>query len=572
MAVETVDAGSRQRSVFDLRDHGDHPTPFPFPACLSIGPRAAADRETVSAGALPSINYLSFDKIKAEDQRHPSGAGINRSTAAALVSPTTIPSGPPPPYSSSVTANAAPAITGLISPPESRRTSGDEKDPPPPPPHPRQSLPSIFEALGEPPLPYAAQPPPPPLSVNTSHPHLTPHPPSAATFSPTTTTIPRSHPPDAATTHDANVTSSQSQRHRHPPTPSQTNNNPPTPTSHATSFSFPEPRRTTYPATYSPDPHIPSLPGARTDHSSGDSSRPDPHAASPASPTRRPQASPRYEQGPTPTASMTSNSGFGQYQHQYQYPPHSLAGPPSAYQSPSSYGSHVPYPARFDGSEVSRVQEAQQTFKGFKGVNAERYGTSVKRHLEFFDLEASLNEVADSSGRTNQFSRDYIHRVRETKRAGHFPGSLPTLNDIDEVIRQQDRVRDLLARMREMLINQESALAANQVSQEHYHKSAGEYDLEESSLYAEDAKSSGMMGPEAKKRRGRAAPPGRCHSCNRAETPEWRRGPDGARTLCNACGLHYAKLTRKMGSKGAAAGSSLRPKSLGPGSPPPHHH
>jgi hypothetical protein len=43
----------------------------------------------------------------------------------------------------------------------------------------------------------------------------------------------------------------------------------------------------------------------------------------------------------------------------------------------------------------------------------------------------------------------------------------------------------------------------------------------------------------------RAAPPGRCHSCNRIDTPEWRRGPDGARTLCNACGLHYAKLERK---------------------------
>ncbi|ORX59754.1 hypothetical protein DM01DRAFT_1333210 [Hesseltinella vesiculosa] len=48
------------------------------------------------------------------------------------------------------------------------------------------------------------------------------------------------------------------------------------------------------------------------------------------------------------------------------------------------------------------------------------------------------------------------------------------------------------------------------------------------------------------KRRGRrAAFQGRCHSCNISETPEWRRGPDGARTLCNACGLHYAKLTRK---------------------------
>lgn len=44
----------------------------------------------------------------------------------------------------------------------------------------------------------------------------------------------------------------------------------------------------------------------------------------------------------------------------------------------------------------------------------------------------------------------------------------------------------------------------------------------------------------------RAVPPGRCHSCNRIHTPEWRRGPDGARTLCNACGLHYAKLVRKL--------------------------
>lgn len=43
----------------------------------------------------------------------------------------------------------------------------------------------------------------------------------------------------------------------------------------------------------------------------------------------------------------------------------------------------------------------------------------------------------------------------------------------------------------------------------------------------------------------RAAPPRRCHSCNRAESPEWRRGPDGARTLCNACGFRYAKLTRR---------------------------
>ncbi|KAF9040994.1 hypothetical protein BDZ89DRAFT_331012 [Hymenopellis radicata] len=48
------------------------------------------------------------------------------------------------------------------------------------------------------------------------------------------------------------------------------------------------------------------------------------------------------------------------------------------------------------------------------------------------------------------------------------------------------------------------------------------------------------------RKRSRANPPGKCHSCNIRETPEWRRGPDGARTLCNACGLHYAKLMRKQ--------------------------
>lgn len=36
-----------------------------------------------------------------------------------------------------------------------------------------------------------------------------------------------------------------------------------------------------------------------------------------------------------------------------------------------------------------------------------------------------------------------------------------------------------------------------------------------------------------------------CHCCGTAETPEWRKGPSGSRTLCNACGLHYAKVLRQ---------------------------
>lgn len=36
----------------------------------------------------------------------------------------------------------------------------------------------------------------------------------------------------------------------------------------------------------------------------------------------------------------------------------------------------------------------------------------------------------------------------------------------------------------------------------------------------------------------------RCFACGTHKSPEWRRGPDGPKTLCNACGLRYAKQLR----------------------------
>jgi len=38
-----------------------------------------------------------------------------------------------------------------------------------------------------------------------------------------------------------------------------------------------------------------------------------------------------------------------------------------------------------------------------------------------------------------------------------------------------------------------------------------------------------------------------CLGCRATSTPEWRRGPMGPRTLCNACGLVYAKLIKRRG-------------------------
>ncbi|KAG2204798.1 hypothetical protein INT47_004073, partial [Mucor saturninus] len=61
----------------------------------------------------------------------------------------------------------------------------------------------------------------------------------------------------------------------------------------------------------------------------------------------------------------------------------------------------------------------------------------------------------------------------------------------------------------------------------------------------ETSLSSSVNSVRLRKRGKRPVFQNRCHSCHISETPEWRRGPDGARTLCNACGLHYAKLAKK---------------------------
>lgn len=47
-------------------------------------------------------------------------------------------------------------------------------------------------------------------------------------------------------------------------------------------------------------------------------------------------------------------------------------------------------------------------------------------------------------------------------------------------------------------------------------------------------------------------PNNKCHRCGTTETPEWRRGPNGVRTLCNACGLFHAKLVKRKGAALAA--------------------
>ena len=137
--------------------------------------------------------------------------------------------------------------------------------------------------------------------------------------------------------------------------------------------------------------------------------------------------------------------------------------------------------------------------------------------------------------------------------------------EVEDMIAKSKIQVDSLNKIREVIVAQQVVYEQQMADQRQQHKTLYEQPPLPSELShdhdSEDVKG-GFANGDTKKRRGRAAPPGRCHSCNRAETPEWRRGPDGARTLCNACGLHYAKLTRKQtgGNKAVAGSSNLLPK------------
>jgi len=52
--------------------------------------------------------------------------------------------------------------------------------------------------------------------------------------------------------------------------------------------------------------------------------------------------------------------------------------------------------------------------------------------------------------------------------------------------------------------------------------------------------------PPAKRKRRKAITTDRvCKICGDTQTPEWRKGPQGSHTLCNACGLNYAKKVKQ---------------------------
>ena len=337
------------------------------------------------SSTLPSIGYLDMEKIKRE------ASGYNNNTAVTsvlnmpappLVSPSMY-SGPPPPYSyPSSTASSTVGVErngsgagagSYVSPPETRRTSGDEKGPLIPQ---RQSLPSITEALGgdQQPISISSLLSTPAPQQKISHISQSPTSPVARS---NLDVLPKGpidpFPGRTPTVYRPTDTADRTTGSAYPPSVATT--------AGEIRFSSSNP----LPLINSYESHGP-LQTPRTITSPSAYTRP---GASPIQQSRN--RSPIRDKAQTiaPSTNVPFGYGVNAYQPKASYPP-STPGIPS-YRPTSA---QQPPPWRNLSSDHERIEEIRKAMSKEDSPPKQAYGESVKRHLDIYDLETSLNEVS----------------------------------------------------------------------------------------------------------------------------------------------------------------------------------
>ncbi|PVI05236.1 hypothetical protein DM02DRAFT_110823 [Periconia macrospinosa] len=373
-----------------------------------------------------------------------------------------------------------PASIVPLSPPQSRRTSGDDEKPLQRD-APRQSLPSIHE------LAFSA--------------------PSATSkpFFPPPTTSPVDQRPRNFTS-DAHGSQSFGNSLSHPRSPFTNTTAPPAPPPPSQQH---QPDSVTRPSFSESRPSFPEArPSFSTPHHSSklptlhplqtQSPPPNPARSNPPYSSYPAQAPPNHE-SPTPHSAGPINQGYSYSQYPPNYPLSAPApGPPNSAYPPSATFSAPPrtYPNPNSWPE-SRAEE-----KKLNRSSLAPYGESVKRHLESFDLEASLNEMSDGSARISAFSNMYRQRAHETQRMGMTPHSMPRVEEVDDMLRNSEKILVSLQRMRDVVFSHHQASLV-EAPQDHRQRPANGYDYETQSNYSEEPKGAGgFAGPDGKKRRG----------------------------------------------------------------------
>lgn len=315
-----------------------------------------------SSNGLPSLSYLDLEKIKKETSQYPHKIPVTAALnmpAPPLASPSTC-SCPPPPYSypSSTASSVVGANNGYISPSETRRAAEEEKDSAPPKLH---SLPSIHEALG-----------------NDQHISI------SSLLSKSSTQGPQQAPQQSPTSPRTRPGSTPVR----PPLSFPQSQQPP---SYRPQESLEKSARPHYSPRLPSDSHPPRFPPPSTHSYVPSQSR---TASSPMTPAyatapvgQHRHASPVYDTTPRSAHPLSSQPPFSPYHHDYSNYNLPSAVVPTYQAAPIAQSTWRPA-----GSDLDRVDEARKAASRESPKN-HTYGETVKRHLDIFDLETSLNEV-----------------------------------------------------------------------------------------------------------------------------------------------------------------------------------
>jgi hypothetical protein len=337
------------------------------------GTIVCSDTDRWHRGALAALNRLDMDRITRDgvDGHHNMAPSALTISTAPLPSPTTTYQGPPPPYSCS--SSATPSNLGAfdyISPPSSRRTTVDDKASVP-----RQSLPSIKEALGgDGAMPFSAS--------NIVH-------------------------PPSVRSRTAPQTSSFGPGQSLPEAPS----GPPNPFSQGSAVgqtlendSYTSRATKTQDRPSEQQRSKPAFPSINTTEPISTSS----HNFDPKSPKPRsahPMSSNPYSQSPLANnyqASFnTSPTQFPPYRSPYAYSAESSNPPSSKFPT-------VPDYSRFN--PAFKFDDRKQSIPRSHPVQP--YSDSVKRHLDIFDIEMALNEVCADDFLADRILADEIRSPR----------------------------------------------------------------------------------------------------------------------------------------------------------------
>lgn len=288
--------------------------------------------------------------------------------APPLASPSSMYSGPPPPYS--YPSSTASSVVGghtngyISSSTDSRKTSDENNSQP----HiGRQSLPSIHEALNrDQPLSISSlltKASAPPSSSHQAHQNSnhSPTSPVDRTYKDISSTCPSAAP---ARTQPSPTYSQSLPRQHHSPRPTL------------------DTSTSRLPSGVTRESHYPPMLPPRTIPSPAGVCRPPLTAAN----LRR--ASPPYDSAPRPAPVLNQPHTYASYPTPYSYAP-PMPTIASSFQPPSP-----PHPPswRYGEPEVDRADDYRRNAMK-EGLVKPSFGEAVKRHLDNFDLETSLNEV-----------------------------------------------------------------------------------------------------------------------------------------------------------------------------------